>query len=150
MVNDERGVAITEPSSAASRERATVIHIKAAPEGWQNDPQYVYIGRAGKGFDGYFGNPYRLGPKMSRGSTLQAFYEYADERAKIDAEYRRRVRELHGKTLVCFCKPHACHGDVLAALAAQLAAQAKSGASTTGSSQTASPLPTKEQLEVKE
>lgn len=30
-----------------------------------------------------------------------------------DAEYRRRVHELQGKTLGCFCKPHPCHGDII-------------------------------------
>ena len=34
------------------------------------------------------------------------------ERVK-DAAFRRRVWELEGKTLVCFCSPKACHGDVL-------------------------------------
>ena len=26
---------------------------------------------------------------------------------------REQVNELSGKTLVCYCKPHSCHGDVL-------------------------------------
>ena len=30
----------------------------------------VYIGRAGRGMDGYFGNPFRLGAGMTRGATL--------------------------------------------------------------------------------
>ena len=29
-------------------------------------------------------------------------------------EYRRRIEGLRGKTLMCFCKPLACHGDVIA------------------------------------
>jgi hypothetical protein len=31
-----------------------------------------------------------------------------------DAEFKRRIHELKGKTLGCFCKPEACHGDVIA------------------------------------
>jgi hypothetical protein len=35
------------------------------------------------------------------------------KRIHEDAEYLRRVRELKDKRLVCFCKPEACHGDVI-------------------------------------
>ena len=73
----------------------------------------VYIGRAGKGQDGYFGNPFRLKQDMIRGGTLAGFREYFYRRLVNDAEYRRRVHELQGKTLGCFCKPHPCHGDII-------------------------------------
>ena len=73
----------------------------------------VYIGRAGKGQDGYFGNPFRLKQDMDRGGTLAGFREYFYRRLANDAEYRRRVHELQGKTLGCFCKPHPCHGDII-------------------------------------
>ena len=53
----------------------------------------VYIGRAGRGEDGYFGNPFRMGQ---------------------DSEFKHRVLALKGKRLGCFCKPKACHGDVIA------------------------------------
>lgn len=64
----------------------------------------VYIGRVGKGQDGYFGNPFRLKQGMDRGGTLAGFREYFYRRLANDAEYRRRVHELQGKTLGCFCK----------------------------------------------
>ena len=54
----------------------------------------VYIGRAGKGQDGYFGNPFRLKQDMDRGGTLAGFREYFYRRLANDAEYRRRVHEL--------------------------------------------------------
>lgn len=73
----------------------------------------MYIGRAGKGQDGYFGNPFRLKQDMIRGGTLAGFREYFYRRLMNDAEYRRRVHELQGKTLGCFCKPHPCHGDII-------------------------------------
>lgn len=72
----------------------------------------VYIGRAGKGQDGYFGNPIALKPGEERGSTIDKFREYFYERIKNDSEFKRRVEELKGKTLGCFCAPKACHGDV--------------------------------------
>ena len=74
----------------------------------------VYIGRAGKGQDGYFGNPFRLSTSESRGATIEQYRKYFYERLETDPEFKRRVHELKGKTLGCFCKPYACHGDVIA------------------------------------
>lgn len=70
----------------------------------------VYIGRAGKGEDGYFGNPYR-GRKQA---VLDKFRPYFFGRLERDPEYRRRVLALKGKRLGCFCKPGLCHGDIIA------------------------------------
>ena len=86
----------------------TVIHIR------DQQPGDVYIGRAGKGEDGYFGNPFRLGNGESRGSTIHKYREYFQKRWASDIEFRVRVHMLKGKRLVCFCKPHPCHGDVIA------------------------------------
>jgi hypothetical protein len=36
---------------------------------------------------------------------------------ETDEDYRTKVSELKGKTLICFCKPSLCHGDVLAEIA---------------------------------
>lgn len=85
----------------------------------------VYVGRAGRGFDGYFGNPVRAGrtcPECGRthefaGSTLDCYERYLDRRLAEDPEFRRRVSRLRGKRLGCFCKPALCHGDLLAARA---------------------------------
>ncbi|MCW8132652.1 MAG: DUF4326 domain-containing protein [Planctomycetota bacterium] len=92
----------------------TVINIADAPSGWKRDPRFVYIGRARRGCAGYFGNPYRLRANQPRGATLEKFKAYMLDRIENDAEYARRVQELRGKILVCFCKPQACHGDVIA------------------------------------
>ena len=101
--------------------KTTVISVWQAPRGWENSPDYVYIGRAGKGQDGYFGNPIRLEENESRGSTIERFHAYAQMRAISDPVYADRVRGLKGKVLVCFCKPNACHGDVLADMAEGMA-----------------------------
>lgn len=88
------------------------------------DSKYdVYIGRAGQGQDGTFGNPCRIGqdcPECGRvhivpGDTIACFETYFLRRVGTDAEFRRRVLELRGKTLGCFCLPRRCHGHVLAA-----------------------------------
>ena len=64
----------------------------------------VYIGRAGHGHDGYFGNP---------GKTVYDFKTYFDQRIVTDPDYRTRIEDLRGKTLGCFCKPKPCHGDII-------------------------------------
>ena len=73
----------------------------------------VYIGRAGHGENGYFGNPFRLGTSMARGSTLDRYRKYFYHRIVTDEEFRKRIGELQGKTLGCFCKPNPCHGDII-------------------------------------
>ncbi len=95
---------------------AEAINIADAPKGWQSDPSFVYIGRRGHGHDGYFGNPFPLILREGRRAVIERFRAYAVKRMAEDEEYRARVAGLKGKTLVCFCKPAACHGDVLAEL----------------------------------
>lgn len=90
----------------------------------------VYIGRATDtlpiavlGHTGYFGNPFKLvnpNSKAQREAVISQFETYARERISTDKVYRDRVKALYGKRLFCHCAPKACHGDVLAALAAEL------------------------------
>ena len=77
------------------------------------DPYDVYIGREGKGQDGYFGNPFPLKKGEPRGSTLEKYKEYFHNKMLNDAEFKERILSLKGKTLGCFCKPNACHGDII-------------------------------------
>jgi hypothetical protein len=74
----------------------------------------VYIGRAGRGEDGYFGNPFRMGNGISREDAVQRFQRYFIDRIEKDSEFKRRILALKAKRLGCFCKPKACHGDVIA------------------------------------
>ena len=78
------------------------------------EPFNVYIGRGGRGEDGYFGNPFRMEHGTRRADAIEKFQKYFTERIEKDSEFRRRVLELKGKKLGCFCKPKACHGDVIA------------------------------------
>jgi len=77
------------------------------------EPYDVYIGRAGKGKSGYFGNPIPLKKGEERGSTLLKFREYFENRIKTDPEFKQNILSLHGKTLGCFCSPQACHGGII-------------------------------------
>lgn len=85
----------------------TVVNIR-------RDKYDVYIGRAGKEQDGYFGNPIKLQPGEAKGSTLDKFREYFYDRIDRDQEFKQRVLSLKGKRLGCFCKPAPCHGDIIA------------------------------------
>jgi hypothetical protein len=71
----------------------------------------VYIGRAGHGQDGYFGNPFPVG--AYGGFAFPRYRAYFLNRMKGDPEFRSRVEQLRGKVLGCFCKPCPCHGDVI-------------------------------------
>lgn len=84
------------------------IHVDGFPEGG------VYIGRKGKGHDGYFGNPFRITKFQPRHKSILNYEMYFTARMRTDTEFERRINELAGKTLVCFCKPLLCHGDIIA------------------------------------
>jgi hypothetical protein len=77
------------------------------------EPFDVYIGRADRGQDGYFGNPFRVGHGISRKDAVNGFQKYFAERIEKDTGFKRRILALKGKRLGCFCKPKACHGDVI-------------------------------------
>jgi hypothetical protein len=103
----------TRLSSATNQEerrrqmRTVVVNI-------HKEPFDVYIGRVGRGQDGYFGNPFRIGHGISREDAVKRFQRYFADRIEKDSEFRRRILALKGRRLGCFCKPKACHGDVIA------------------------------------
>lgn len=74
----------------------------------------VYIGRAGHGHDGYFGNPFSLDGTASRVSVLLRYERWFYDRLDSDPEFKRRIHELKGKVLGCFCHPRLCHGHIIA------------------------------------
>ena len=82
----------------------------------------VYIGRSGHGQDGYFGNLHFVRGicpickiEHNRDQAIAAFKKDFYRRIMCDSEYLKRVIELKGKKLGCFCKPaYACHGDIIA------------------------------------
>lgn len=86
--------------------KTTVVNIH------RDEPYDVYIGRAGKGFDGYYGNPCLGG---TRSAKVRAFENYFKGRLKRDPEYKARILALRGKRLGCFCTPLLCHGHIIAA-----------------------------------
>lgn len=67
---------------------------KTAPE------DGVYIGRGSP-----YGNPYVIGKHGTREEVIRLF--------EIHVLPKLDVSQLRGKHLVCFCKPAACHGDLI-------------------------------------
>lgn len=68
----------------------------------------VYIGRGSK-----WGNPYKIGEDGTREEVIAKYETYIMNKPKLLAD----IHELKGKVLGCYCKPKACHGDILARLA---------------------------------
>jgi len=79
----------------------TVVHCK-------REPYDVYIGRPSK-----WGNPFAIGKDGNREEVIEKYRQYIMNRPDLLAA----LPELKGKRIGCWCKPLACHGDVLAELA---------------------------------
>jgi hypothetical protein len=87
----------------------TVIHVRDMREG------DVYIGHRHnrRGLpESEWANPHYK-DDCTQEEKVERFEAYLKTRPDLLA----RVHELKGKRLACWCKPKACHGDVLARLA---------------------------------
>ena len=67
----------------------------------------VYIGRGSK-----WGNKFVISKDGDREEVIRKYREWILN----NKELLSSLHELRGKILGCFCKPLACHGDVLAEL----------------------------------
>lgn len=91
----------------------------------RGEPYDVYIGRAGHGLDGYWGNDVR--PEIpcpicrrvhaTGRETLLCFDVLFERRLRLPT-FRERLAALRGLTLGCFCRPmlgfhgqYRCHGQ---------------------------------------
>jgi protein gp37 len=97
-----------------------VIRVQDAPFDWKADPQHVYIGRKMGGQykldDSPFGNPFRLEHDTPEGRAegIEKYRRHILPKLHFDPKFRAQFDALKGKTLVCWCHPKACHGDLLA------------------------------------
>lgn len=71
----------------------------------------IYIGRGSK-----WGNPFNIGKDGNREEVIQKYEMYLLN----NFELMSSLPKLKGKVLGCFCKPKACHGDILAKYANKL------------------------------
>lgn len=70
---------------------------------------YEYIGRGS-----YWGNPYSMFEDGDSREDVIRKFKYDFDYEKFPNKDKSEVYKLAGKRLGCFCKPEACHGDVLA------------------------------------
>lgn len=85
-----------------------VVNIHKNGRNFINSPNYVYIGRGSK-----FGNPYPINSVQNRDHVLAKFQQDFDDDCLVGFS-KKDLLCLRGKILGCFCKPLACHGDILA------------------------------------
>jgi len=108
---EERGIIVRRIKIPITR----VVNIKKETE-YQNvksTPDYEYIGR---GSD--WGNPHAMfdgSPEegVSTRDEVIAKFKYDFERGFLKKK-KEEALSMMGKKLGCFCKPMACHGDVIA------------------------------------
>lgn len=88
-----------------------VINIKKDVEyqAEKSTPHYEYIGRGS-----YWGNPYSMYEEGDDRDEVIRKFKYDFDYEKFPNKEKSEVFKLKGKRLGCFCKPQACHGDVLA------------------------------------
>jgi len=88
-----------------------VINIKKDDTfaGIKSNATYEYIGRGS-----YWGNPYSMFAEGDSREEVIRKYKYDFDNEKFPKKEKSEVYKLAGKRLGCFCKPYACHGDVLA------------------------------------
>ncbi len=89
---------------------------------WMSDPNNVYIARKGVVFiDGVrypeessiFANPYKIDKDGTREEVIEKYKIYIEDMISNNVEIKKKLLELEGKNLGCWCKPLWCHGDIL-------------------------------------
>lgn len=71
--------------------------------------QDVYIGRGSK-----WGNPFKIGTHGTRQQVIDMYRQNLYDAIERNKVTLKELRELRGKTLVCYCAPLPCHGLVIA------------------------------------
>jgi len=80
------------------------------------EPSDIYIGRANARYRlprSPWANPFRIGPDGHQEQVLAKYRAWLMEQPGLLSQ----LPSLRGKILACWCKPLACHGDILAELA---------------------------------
>ena len=88
-----------------------VVNLKKEPQfkAEEGTPSYEYIGRGS-----YWGNPHSMYEEGDSREEVIRKYKYDFDFEKFPNKEKSEVYKLAGKRLGCFCKPEACHGDILA------------------------------------
>lgn len=59
-----------------------------------------------------WGNPYKIGTDGTRSEVIEKYKKYIVRHPQLLED----LAKLRPRRLLCWCKPRACHGDVLATL----------------------------------
>ena len=98
--------------------------INRRSEEFSRNNNQIYIGRGSP-----WGNPFTHLPLSRTKAPFQVATEeesmtryeaWLREKLAKDPELRRKLLELDGQELVCYCKPRPCHGDILIRLIEEL------------------------------
>lgn len=88
---------------------------------WMEDKNNIYIGRKhvvfidGKRYpdeQSIWANPFKIGTG-NRADMIKRYEKYIREKIETGEITKDQLMGLKNKTLGCWCKPEACHGDVL-------------------------------------
>ena len=78
--------------------KTSLVNIK------NKEPYDVYIGRPSK-----WGNPFHIGVDGSRAEVIEKYKAWLLTHPTLMND----LEQLRGLRLGCYCKPKACHGDVI-------------------------------------
>lgn len=119
--------------------KTTVVNFRDVQDHWDqktatwDDARFLYIGRRGYVHNlpaSRWCNPYPMENEADRAAVIAAYRQYITQQL---AQYPERYNldELRGKTLVCWCAPKPCHGDVLLELLGEAGPADKAGGART-------------------
>jgi len=94
---------------------------------WMKDTNNVYIGRGGilvidnvrfPKENSIWANPYKIDDSngITRDNVIEKYRTYIIQKIENNDVLKQKLLQMKGKTLGCWCKPEACHGDVLVEL----------------------------------
>jgi RNA recognition motif-containing protein len=89
-------------STLISERKTRVVHCKKSNYD-------VYIGRPS-----IWGNPFVIGRDGDKADRIRKYRAWIMSQPEL---IDRAKKELRGRTIACWCKPEACHGDILAEIA---------------------------------
>lgn len=97
------------PSKPQTNDTEPIVEQKTRVVHCKKEKYDVYIGRPS-----IWGNPFVIGRDGDKPERIRKYREWIMNQPEL---LERAKRELRGRTLACWCKPEACHGDILAEIA---------------------------------
>lgn len=109
---------------------SSVVNVKVANirpkydnlQEWMADDNHLYIGHAGIVFidkrrfptiESTFANRFKIGVDGTREEVLAKYEHEMRLRVENDDEFKQSLLSIKDKVLGCWCKPEACHGDII-------------------------------------